>query len=120
MARGQSLGDLLIQSLGDAVAFESGALEARTHTVERTARDTKVDAPPRYDGPRIRTIRLRLAYSQHIFAKILNVSDQTIKAWEQGTRAPDGPTLRLLEIAEEAPEVFARKTHARGETSLAH
>ena len=111
MAREKRLGELLIRGLNEAIAFEKGTGAARVRTVEHTARAAKVDAPPRYDELRIRAMRLKLGYSQYIFAKALNVSAQTVKAWEQGARVPDGPTLRLLEIAEESPEVLARKVH---------
>ncbi len=33
--------------------------------------------------------------------------------FEQGKREPDGPTLRLLEVAEQHPEVLLRKVRAR-------
>lgn len=111
MARSRNLGDLLIQSLNDAIAFEKGDLEARTRTRELTLPEVKVDAPPHYTNDRIRSTRLKLGYSQSVFAKTLNVSVQTVRAWEQGTRVPDGPTRRLLELAEEAPEVLTRKVH---------
>lgn len=78
---------------------------------ELTAREAKVDQSPRYDNERIRATRLKLGYSQPIFAKALNVTTQTVKAWEQGARVPDGPTRRLLEVAEEASEILRRKVH---------
>jgi DNA-binding transcriptional regulator YiaG len=37
---------------------------------------------------------------------MLNVSPATVRAWEQGVRVPDGPSLRLLEIAERQPAVL--------------
>jgi putative transcriptional regulator len=111
MSREKNLGELLLQSLHDAVAFEEGRLEARVSIRELTVREAKVDTPPRYGNERVRATRLKLGYSQPIFAKALNVSTQTVKAWEQGTRVPDGPTRRLLEIAEEAPEILQRKVH---------
>lgn len=111
MAHEHNLGDLLIQSLGDAIAYENGELQARVHVNALTARGAQVDAPPRFDKERIRAARLKLGYSQLIFARALNVSTQTVKAWEQGTRTPDGPTRRLLEVAEEAPEILRRKVH---------
>jgi putative transcriptional regulator len=86
-------------------------LQARTRTRELTLPEVRVDAPPRYTSMRIRSTRMKLGYSQPVFAKTLNVSVQTVRAWEQGTRTPDGPTRRLLELAEEVPEVFARKVH---------
>ena len=108
MPRTQNLGGLLIQSLGDAVAYERDELSARTRTRELTLPEVTVDAPPRYTDLRVRAARLKLGYSQPVFARALNVSVQTVRAWEQGTRIPDGPTRRLLELAEEAPEVLAR------------
>jgi len=111
MAKKKTLGDLLMQSLEDAVAFDNGRLEARTRTVEVTARDARVDEPPRYTSSRIRAVREKLALSQQVFARALNVSPQTVRAWEQGSRVPDGPTRRLLEIAEESPEILTRKVH---------
>jgi len=113
MARTYTPGDLLIQSLGDAIAYEKGELRARVRVNELTAREAQVDAPPHFDKERIRAARLKPGYSQLIFAKARSVSTQTVKAQEQGTRTPDGPTRRLLEVAEEAPEILRRKVHPR-------
>lgn len=51
--------------------------------------------------------------SQVLFAAALNVSPETVRAWEQGKREPDGPTQRLLEVAEDHPEVFLKKVAVR-------
>lgn len=53
-------------------------------------------------------IRKRLNLSQHGFALRLGVSVRTLQAWEQGQRAPSGPALALLRIAEQEPDVFLR------------
>jgi hypothetical protein len=37
---------------------------------------------------------------------MLNVSASTVRAWEQGAREPDGPTRRLLQVAELHPEAL--------------
>jgi DNA-binding transcriptional regulator YiaG len=37
---------------------------------------------------------------------MLNVSQSTVRAWEQGAREPEGATLRLLEVADKHPEVL--------------
>ena len=113
MSQEPNVGDMIIQGLKDAIAFERGELKARVSIRETTAREAEVDAPPRYGNERIRATRLKMGYSQPIFAKALNVSTQTVKAWEQGTRVPDGPTRRLLEIAEEAPEILREKYTSR-------
>lgn len=104
------LGRQIIESLEQAIAYERGEYEPpRVHRVPITARDVAVAEPPRYDATRIQAVRRRLALSQQVFAAALNVSPGTVRAWEQGRRAPEGPTLRLLEIAEEHPEYFAKK-----------
>jgi putative transcriptional regulator len=110
MAQHTDLGKQIVESLEQAIAYERGEYDPpRVHRVAVTARQTTVAKPPRYDAGRVRAIRRRLALSQRVFAEALNVSPGTVRAWEQGTRVPDGPTRRLLEIAEEAPEIFTRK-----------
>jgi putative transcriptional regulator len=99
--------EMLIGALADAVAYEKGELNGvRTDQVEITARKAAVRPPPRYDASKIRSVRERLRVSQPAFAGMLNVSNSTVRAWEQGVREPDGPTLRLLEVAEMNPAVL--------------
>ena len=54
-----------------------------------------------------------MALSQPVFASALNVSPETVRSWEQGKRRPDGPTLRLLEVAEQHPEVLLQRVRPR-------
>ncbi len=99
-------GDLLAEALQEAIDIKEGkARAARVERVAISANDVSVAPPPKYDAPRIRRIRRNLALSQTVFARLLNVSDSTIRAWEQGLRQPAGPTRRLLEVAEERPDV---------------
>lgn len=107
-----TFGEALIASMEEALAFKRGELPLRAHRADRTVGEVHVAAPPSYDSVRIRAIRTKLALSQPLFAAALNVSPQTIKAWERGARTPDGPTLRLLEIAEEHPQIFLAKVSA--------
>lgn len=79
MARSQNLGDLLIESLV-RLSPSRRVSWTRVRVRELTAREAKVDQSPRYDNERIRATRLKLGYSQPIFAKALNVSTQTVKA----------------------------------------
>lgn len=53
-------------------------------------------------------IRSKLKMSQLAFAAMLGVSMRTLQDWEQGRRAPQGPAIALLRIAEQHPEVFAQ------------
>ena len=69
-----------------------------------TSRLATVEEVPDFDKDRISSIRTSLNLSQPLFAAALNVSSETIKAWEQGKRVPDGAALRLLQLAEQRPE----------------
>src|SRR5262245_36258426 len=60
----------------------------------------------------IREIRTRLGVSQDRFARALNVSISSVRAWEQGSRTPEGPTLRLLELADRHPEILMETSRA--------
>jgi putative transcriptional regulator len=61
---------------------------------------------PSYDADAIRAIRQTYRWSQTEFADALNVSAGTLRNWEQGIRAPDSGIMRLLEIAERAPDAL--------------
>jgi hypothetical protein len=54
-----------------------------------------------------------LRLSQSVFARVLNVSPATVRGWERGARKPDGPTLRLLELAERQPRALMRNVTRR-------
>lgn len=107
-AAARGFGDDLIGALEEAVAFEGGALGGlRIDRVEITARDVEVDPPPAYSAEHIQRIRKRLLLSQQVFAGMLNASPSAVRAWEQGQREPDGPTRRLLQVAERHPDALA-------------
>ena len=80
------------------------AQSERVHGV-LTARDAVVRPARAFDSTRILRIRERLDLSQALFARALNVSPETVRAWEQGKRVPDGAALRLLEIADDHPQL---------------
>ncbi len=102
----ENFGDVLIAALEEAIAFERGEGNARVRTRHRTPPGAVVAAPPSYDASHVRAVRMALALSQAMFARALNVSIQTVQAWERGTRPPSGPSLRLLEVAERHPDVL--------------
>ena len=107
MVKTDSYAELLTDALREAIAIKEGKAEpARVSRVRISAAHARVPPPPEYDPRRIREIRGSLSVSQSVFAAMLNVSSSTVSAWEQGARQPGGPTLRLLELAEENPEVF--------------
>ena len=107
-----TFGQMLIGSAKEAVQIERGEGEPARVT-KYTAAEAKVVPPPQYVPERIKGIRDVMALSQPVFAAALNVSPETVRAWEQGKREPDGPTLRLLEVAEQHPEVLLTKVRAR-------
>ena len=89
----------LRESLQDALAFEQGR--------EVNLRVAEFPPRPRRLQPRdIRAIRRSLNASQVLFATFLNVSPNTIRSWEQGTRRPQGADLKLLSIARKNPQAL--------------
>lgn len=46
----------------------------------------------------IKSLRESFKVSQPVMAKILNVSDHTVKKWERGATTPDGAAMRLLNL----------------------
>lgn len=71
-----------------------------------TARTHSVTPPPKFGKQRIAELRQRLHMSQPVFADALNVSQETVKSWEQGKRDPHGAALRLLQIVDEQSAMF--------------
>lgn len=111
----ENFGDCLNTALDQAIAFEEGdTTKAHVRYATTTARKTTVRPPPDYDAERVRALRAKLDLSQTVFARALNVSDKTVKAWEQGSSPPSGATLRLLEMVEEHPENFLAKVRRVG------
>jgi putative transcriptional regulator len=89
----------LHDSLRDALAYEQGQ--------QVDLRTTELPPAPRKLRPQdIREIRKALNASQILFATFLNVSPNTIRSWEQGTRRPQGADLKLLAIARKNPQVL--------------
>ena len=107
-----TFGQRLLGSAREAARIERGELPAARVT-RYTVAEAEVTPPPHYRARQIREIRDQMELSQPVFAAALNVSADTIRAWEQGKREPEGPTLRLLEVAEQHPEVFMNKLRER-------
>ncbi len=55
---------------------------------------------PAYSAADVRRIRQQANVSQAVFAAVLNVGKATVAAWEQGTKEPSGPALKLLDLVE--------------------
>ena len=50
--------------------------------------------------------RNSLNLTQREFAKLLNVSIDTVQDWEQGRRSPRGAAITLLKVAQKHPKVL--------------
>lgn len=86
-------------SLQDAIAFERGeGVDLRVVELP--------DPPRKLRAREIRNIRQSLNATQVVFATYLNVSPNTVRSWEQGTRRPHGADLRLLSIVRKNPKAL--------------
>lgn len=74
-----------------------------------TLREAVVEPPRAFDAESIQRIRERMGLSQAVFARVLNSSPETVKAWEQGKREPDGMALALLQVAEDHPKALLQR-----------
>jgi putative transcriptional regulator len=54
--------------------------------------------PPSFSPEDIRRIRNENHVSQSVFAKYINVKTITVAAWEQGTKKPSGPAVKILDL----------------------
>jgi putative transcriptional regulator len=102
-----SLGEEIIASLTE---FRD-ALAAGEPIRERfTVRTVAPELHPRaYDAPAVRRVREGLNVSQPLFAAYLGVSVQTVRAWEQGKKAPSPMARRFLDEIADDPERVRRR-----------
>ena len=116
----KTLGAEIVDGLKEAVAFERGELPGvRVRRVALTAHQASVPAAARYNKQQIAALRAQLKLSQPVFAQALNVSPETIRAWEQGKRVPEGAALRLLQVAEQHPQWILSTVQERPPTASA-
>ncbi|MGK2961004.1 MAG: helix-turn-helix domain-containing protein [Gemmatimonadaceae bacterium] len=103
----QTFGERLIRAMGEVVAIERG--DKKPAAVRRyavTAREVEAEPAPELDAADVRKIRRDLEISQPVFAAALNVSPETVKAWEQGKAPPGGAAARLLQIVQLRPDII--------------
>lgn len=100
MTKQRSLGRALIGALEDVIEYELEGTGLRTTTVVRAN-------PPRFwTKEQIAHLRReKLKISQPVFAALFTVSEQTIRAWEQGSRVPSGIARRFMELADRDPKI---------------
>lgn len=57
-------------------------------------------------GEDVAALRRFVRLTQEQFAQALGISVHTLRNWEQGRRAPEGPALALLRIAAKHPRII--------------
>lgn len=83
----------LLQSVKEATAIERGKMKpSRTFEVKT--------------GNDVVRVRSRLGLSQHKFARLLGISENTLQNWEQGRRKPAGLAKVLLKVAARHPQAI--------------
>jgi putative transcriptional regulator len=99
--------DQLIGGVNEVIAHLEGKQTLRKFAIAIP------DAPPAYTAEEVRKVREALQLSQALFAKVLNVSVNSVRKWEQDERHPSGPSARLLQIAQTHPEYLLNELKAR-------
>jgi putative transcriptional regulator len=59
-----------------------------------------------FEPLQVKRIRDNYGLTQEEFAALLGISVSTLRNWEQGRRAPDGPARVLLRVAAKHPEAI--------------
>ena len=82
--------DDVVKGLHEAIDYEKGKLK-----------DVRVDRVcvaqiPRFEGEKIKSIRIKQKMTQAVFSSVLGVSPKTVEAWESGRNIPNGPAQRML------------------------
>lgn len=85
--------------------IDTGRVDATTEAdiARHMAADTAEAA--RDVGRYVRRVRRRLGLTQSEFAHRIEVSLETLRHWERGTRCPSGAECALLRVLDKAPEV---------------
>ncbi len=99
-------------------AYQAWGLEAPNPGSHRsyTARAGQATPAAELTPSEIRKVREMLGMSQPVFASVLSVSVNAVRAWEQGLRQPNGTALRLLAILRENPAYGERLLAAPAST----
>ncbi len=103
----------LVEGMLDVITMESGGEVPGAKIVTVTARKAAAEAAPAVTPQAVKSARKATRLSQAVFAQALNVSSETLKAWEQGKKRPSGAALRLLEWATQHPELVLAQVHSR-------
>ncbi len=112
--RNSSFAESLIRGLEEGIQYTKGDIEL--NTVSHSLMEPIVHI----DSDEIYQIRKRVGLSKSHFAKVLNVSDKTLRNWENGTQKPSRPAIRLLQIIGAQPQILGKgiKTSRNKKTKI--
>lgn len=101
------VGQQIIESLQEAVeALRTGA------PIEELFRCRRVEVEEvsiAHDPTSIKQTRELLAATPIVFAQLLGVSVQTVRAWEQGENVPSGIARRFMDEIRHDPEYWRKR-----------
>lgn len=80
----------------------TGLNEALSHARGENVPGVRVHVPADID---VASIRKKTGLSQAAFSGRIGVAVSTVRNWEQGRRAPDGPARVLLALIEHNPHI---------------
>lgn len=96
-----NLGEALVESLEQAVAFEKGdKSKARVQVREIPV--------PKYTPEMIAALRERKGLTQRSLAFAVGVSPRTVEGWETGRFAPTGSSNKLLYLIDKDEDMLQR------------
>jgi putative transcriptional regulator len=90
------VGKSIIRGLEQALAFAEGRAKKGTYVVH---------IPPEID---VKAIRGRLGLTEQQFAVRFGFNINTLRHWEQGRRAPEGPTRAYLLVIDREPQAVQK------------
>ena len=91
-----SIADSIRRGLAEAVAYSEGKADESLY---------KVHIPVKLD---VKAIRSRLKMTQQQFAARFGFNITTLRHWEQGRRAPEGPTRAYLLVIDRDPDAIQK------------
>jgi len=97
MPKPRNIGDEIVEGLENAVAFARGDTSK--------GRPTVVEVPDTID---VKSIRLRLGYTQVEFAARYGFALSALQEWEKRRRRPDRAARILLKVIDREPEAVDR------------
>ena len=92
----RSIADSIRRGLAEAVAYTEGTAEAGLYGVHIPAKLN------------VKAIRTRLKMTQQQFAARFGFNITTLRHWEQGRRAPEGPARAYLLVIDRDPEAVQK------------